>query len=116
MKIIIRWLLSSLALILVSYLFGGIGFDSFMSVLLAALVLGIVNAIIRPIIIILTIPINILSLGIFTLFINAFMFWIMYQIVPGVELAGFSAAFWSAFIYSIINWFLNLIIVEDKKE
>lgn len=115
MKIIIRWLLSVLALILVQYLFKGISFESFGTVMIAALVLGIVNAIIRPIVLILTLPINIITLGLFTLIINALMFWIVYKIVPGVEMTNFSAAFWGALIYTFINWFLNLFIIEDKK-
>lgn len=116
MKIIIRWLVSAISLIIVAYFVPGISFSSFWIVLLTALVLGIINAVIRPIILILTLPINILTLGLFTFIINALMFWLVYLMVPGFSIANFSIAIWGALIYAIINWAINLIFIEDKRE
>lgn len=113
MKFIIRWLLSSISLILVAYFIPGITFDSFLSVLMAALILGIINAFIRPIIIILTIPINILTLGFFTFIINALMLWLVSIMLSGFNIINFYQAFWGALIYWILNLIINLLF-ENK--
>lgn len=109
MKFIIRWLLSAISLILVSYFIPGITFDSFLSVLMAALILGIINATIRPIILILTIPVNILTLGFFTFIINALMLWLVSMMLSGFDITDFYQAIWGALIYWIINWIINLL-------
>jgi putative membrane protein len=116
MKIVIRWLVSAISLIIVAYFIPGISFSSFWVVLFTALVLGIINAVIRPIILVLTLPINILTLGLFTFIVNALMFWLVYLIVPGFSIANFSVAIWGALIYAIINWAINLIFTEDKNK
>lgn len=116
MKFIITWLISSISLIIVAYIIPGISFTSFSVILFSAIILGIINAIIRPLIIILTIPINIITLGIFTFFINALMFWIVHLIVPGFQITNFMTAFWGAIIYLIINLILNIIFTKDNKQ
>lgn len=115
MKFIIHWLVSTVALLVVAYLFKGVVIDSYLAALIAALVLGIVNAIIRPIIMILTLPINILTLGLFTLIINALMLWMVHLLVPGFYIISFTAAIWAAIIYWLINWFLSLIFANEKQ-
>jgi len=107
--ILLRWLLNTLVLLLVGYLTPGIRFDSFWSALIAALVLGLLNALVRPILLLLTLPINILTLGLFTLVINALIFWLTSSIVKGFEIANFSSAFIGALIYTIIVMLINLI-------
>lgn len=107
MKLIFRWLLSACALLLIAYYVPGIIIVSFYSAFIAALVLGLINALIRPLAILLTLPVNILTLGLFTLVINALMFWFASTIVKGFEVAGFWPAFWGAFIMWIVSWFVN---------
>ncbi len=83
MKLILRWLISAATLMLVAYYVPGIAVVSFYSALIAALVLGLVNAILRPLAILFTLPVNILTLGLFTFVINALMFWFASSIVKG---------------------------------
>ncbi len=105
--ILLRWLLNTLVLLLVGYLTPGIVFAGFWSALVAALVLGLLNALVRPILILLTLPINILTLGLFTLVINALIFWLTSSIVKGFEIANFTSAFIGALIYTIIIMLIN---------
>ncbi len=105
--ILLRWLLNTLVLIFVAYVTPGISFASFWSALITALVLGFLNAIIRPIILILTLPINIVTLGLFTFIINGFMFWLVSTIVKGFEIKDFTSAILGALIYSIIIMIIN---------
>lgn len=114
MRFIIRWLISSISLILVAYFIPGISFDSFTTVLLAALILGVINAIIRPIILILTIPINIITLGLFTFIINALMLWLVNLMLSGFVITDFYQAIWGALIYWLINWAINLLFETEK--
>lgn len=109
MYLILRWLVNTMALILVAFFIQGIHIKSYYSALMAALVLGIVNAILKPILVILTLPINILTLGLFTLFINGLMFWFVASFVKGFEIVNFSAAFWGAVVYSIITWITHML-------
>lgn len=115
MQIILRWLLNTLALIIVAFLVPGISIASYYSALIAALFLGIINAVIRPIIIFLTLPINILTLGLFTLFINGFMFWIVASFVKGFDIANFWSAFFAALVYALITMLTNSVIREPKR-
>lgn len=107
--LLLRWLLNTLVLILVARLTPGLHFSSFWAALIASLVLGFLNTLIRPLLILLTLPINVLTLGIFTLIINALMFWLASSIVKGFEIQNFAAAFWGALIYSILVMIINLI-------
>ncbi len=107
MSLLLRWLFGALSLVLVAYLVPGIAVASFYSALIAALVLGLVNALVRPILLILTLPVNILTLGLFTLVINALMFWLASSIVKGFSVVGFWPAFWGALVMWLISWLLN---------
>lgn len=109
MYLLLRWLLSAVVLMLVAYLVPGIAVASFYSALIAALVLGLVNALVRPILIVLTLPVNILTLGLFTLVINALMFLLVSSIVKGFNVAGFWPAFWGALSMWLISWALNTV-------
>lgn len=111
MYLLLRWLLSALALILVAYLVPGITVVSFYTALIASLILGLVNALVRPLLILLTLPVNILTLGLFTLVINALMFMLASSIVKGFNVAGFWPAFWGALAMWIISWLLNSIFI-----
>ena len=107
--LLLRWLLNTLLLILVAKVVPGVEFKSFWAALLTSLVLGLLNAVIRPLIIFLTLPVNILTLGLFTLIINALMFWLASSIVKGFEIANFWAAFWAALVYVIFVMVINYI-------
>lgn len=109
MYLLLRWVLNTLILMLVGYLTPGISIASFWTALIASAIFGIINAIIRPIILILTLPINILTLGLFTLVINALMFWLLGTIVKGFDVQNFTSAFMGALIYCIIVMIVNLI-------
>lgn len=106
---LLRWLLNTLVLLLVSYIVPGIEFASFWSALITSLVFGLINALVRPLIILLTLPVNILTLGIFTLIINACMLMLASSIVKGFQVANFTAAFWGALVYWIIVTIINYI-------
>jgi len=110
-----KWLVNSLALFAADYMVNGIVIYDFWSGLAAAALLGIVNAIIRPVIILLTLPINIMTLGLFTLVINALMLKLVAWLVGGITITGFWAAFWGALIISLVSWFLSLFFDSRLK-
>ncbi|MBU2550135.1 MAG: phage holin family protein [Proteobacteria bacterium] len=111
--LLLRWLLSGLSLLLVSYLVPGIRVDSFFYALLAAAFLGILNAIVRPLLIILTLPLTVLTLGLFLFVINAFMLMILSAVIKGVHVGGFWPALGGALILSVIGW-LTSSFINDR--
>lgn len=113
-NLIIKWLVLTLAILLTGYILNGGSTVSVASALVAALVLGIVNVTIKPLLIILTLPINILSLGLFTLVINALMILAVSAIVPGFSVHGFWFAVLFGIVLCIINGALNLIFKEEE--
>lgn len=113
MRLLLRWLLSALALMLIAYYLPGIGVANFYTALVAALVLGLINALIRPVILVFTLPVNILTLGLFTLVVNALLFWLVSTIVKGFVVAGFWPAFWGALIMMMVGWVLHTLLKRD---
>ena len=111
--LLIRWLLLTIAIIVTSYLVDGIYVTSFFAALFAAAVLGILNALFRPILIIITLPINILTLGLFTFVINALLLKMASGLVPGFYVQGFWSAVFGSLIISLVSWLLNSF-VSDK--
>ncbi len=107
MSILISWFVSALVILVASYLLPGVHIAGFLTALVVAVVLGIINAILKPILVILTLPINILTLGLFTLVINAFLVLLTSAIVPGFKVDGFLWAFIFSILLSIINMFLH---------
>jgi len=108
--IIVRWLTLTAAIVFTSYLLEGIRVSGFLSALLAAAILGILNAFFRPIALLLTLPINILSLGLFTFIINALMLKMASGVITGFEVVGFWSAIFGSLLISIISWLLNSFI------
>ena len=106
----IRWLTLTAAIIVASYLIDGIRVTGVFSAIFAAAALGILNAFFRPIALILTLPINILSLGLFTFIVNAVMLKMASGIIPGFYVQGFWASVWGAFLISVVSWLLNAFI------
>lgn len=113
MHLLLRWLLNALALLLVAVLVPGVTVDGFYAALIVALVLGIVNALVRPILIFLTLPINVLTLGLFTFVINALLFWFVSTVVKGFHVSGFAAAFWGALVLWAVSWITNVMLSND---
>lgn len=113
MQLLLRWILNALALLLVTRIVPGVTVDGFYAALVVALVLGIVNALIRPILVFLTLPINLLTLGLFTLVINALLFWFVSTLVKGFQVAGFMAAFWGALMLWAVSWLTNALFSKD---
>ena len=110
--VIIRWLTLTAAIIVASYMIENIRVAGVLSAFFAAAALGIFNAFFRPIVLLLTLPINLLSLGLFTFIINAIMLKLASGIIPGFDVYGFWASVWGAFLISIISWLLNSFIGE----
>jgi len=113
MYILVRWLIYAGALLLVTRLVPGVSVESFYTALIVALVLGLLNALIRPILIFLTLPITLLTLGLFTLVINALLFWFAASILDGFEVTGFGPAFWGALIMWAVSWLTNALLKEN---
>lgn len=115
MYFIINWLISTLAILIAAYIIPGIHVEGFFSALVTALVLGLINAFIKPIIIILTLPINILTLGLFTLVVNAALILLTSAIVPGFTVDGFFWALLFSIALSLVNFALSKISQEFQK-
>ena len=108
--ILIRWLILTVAILSAAYLLDGMEVRGFISAFFAAAVLGILNAILRPVLIILTLPLNILSLGLFTFVINAFLLKMASGVIPGFEVHGFWPALFGSLIISLVSWLLSSLI------
>lgn len=112
MQLLLRWALNAVALMLLPELISGLRIDSYAAALVTALLLGLVNALIRPILILITLPITLLTLGLFTLVINGVLFWAVSSLVGGVQVADFATAFWSALLYSLLTWLVSIALAE----
>jgi putative membrane protein len=110
--ILIRWLILTAAIMVASYLISGIEVRGFLSAFLAAAILGVLNAFFRPILIVLTLPLNILTLGLFTFVINALLLEMASGVISGFEVHGFWSAVLGSLIISIVNWLLSSFVTE----
>jgi putative membrane protein len=110
--IILRWFILTFAISATAYLLDGIHVSSFFSAVFAAAMLGILNAFFRPILIIITLPINILSLGLFTFVINALLLMMVSGIISGFDVRGFWSAVFGSILISVVSWLLNSFISE----
>jgi putative membrane protein len=108
--ILVRWLVLTAAIIVASYALDGIQVKGFLSAFFAAAILGVLNAFFRPILIILTLPINILTLGLFTFIINALLLKMASGVISGFDVRGFWAAVFGSVIISVVSWALNSFI------
>ena len=111
MRILLIWLINALSLLAVAYLLPSVQVESFVIAMVAALVLGLINTLIRPLLLLVTLPLNILTLGLFTLVINALMFWFATVFFEGFRVAGFWSAFWGAIVYSLISSLASWLLV-----
>jgi putative membrane protein len=116
MKVLfIRWLILTLAVILASYLIPGIRVSGFFSALFTAAILGILNMLFRPILLVLTLPINLLTFGLFTFVINALMLMMASGVVSGLTVESFWSALFGALVISAVNWITNRFINDQGK-
>jgi len=108
--ILIRWIINAVALILASHVIKGIEVDHLLAAFVAAAVLGVMNAVVRPILILLTLPITLLTLGLFILIINGFMLYVAGAVVKGFHVTGFWSSVFGALFLSVISWIANAFI------
>ena len=115
MGILVRWLILTAAIVMASYLINGIEVSGFFSAFFAAAILGVLNAFFRPILIILTLPINILTLGLFTFVINAVLLKMASGVISGFQVHGFWSAVFGALVISLISWLLSSFVNEQGR-
>jgi putative membrane protein len=108
MKIIVRWLLLAAALLLVAYLYPGVTVKSFGSAMIAAFVLGLFNTLLRPVLVLLTLPVTVVTLGLFLFVINALMFYFAASVLEGFHVAGFFAALIGSLLYSLCGMVIDV--------
>ena len=110
MKTLIRWMLLAAALLLVAHLYSGVVVTSFTSALIAALILGLLNTLLRPILVLLTLPVTVLTLGLFLFVINALMFWAAADVLSGFSVTGFTAALIGSLLYSLCGMLIDVVM------
>ncbi|HYD62963.1 MAG TPA: phage holin family protein [Noviherbaspirillum sp.] len=112
MRLLVTWLINAAALFALPYLMQSVRVESFGTALIAALVLGLVNVLIRPVLVLLTLPVTVLTLGLFIFVINGLLFWLVANFVGGFQVAGFWSAMIAAILYSLISWALSALILK----
>ena len=116
MKLLLVWIINALSLLALPYLFTSIRIDGFYTAMIVALVLGLMNAAIRPLLILLTFPVTIVTLGLFIFVINGLLFWFVASFIEGFTVAGFWPAVLGAIVYSVISWLCSAVILGAKKD
>jgi len=116
MKLLLVWMINAAALFALPFIFKSIQVDSFTTALIVALILSIVNTIIRPILFLLTLPITVLTLGLFIFVLNGLMLWMAASFVTGFIIAGFWPAVFGAIVYSLISWAATSFILGGNKD
>ena len=111
LKLIAKWLLSASALLFVAYVYGGVQVSNFGTAMLAALVLGLLNAVVRPVLVVLTLPVTVLTLGLFLFVINALMFWAASALLQGFAVRNFLAALVGSILYTLVG-----MVIESALE
>jgi len=112
MKLLLAWVLNALALLAVAYLKSEIHVANFITALIAAVFIGLANILIKPILTVLTLPITIITLGLFILVINGLLFYAVGNLLQGFEVTTFTAGIIGAIAYSIISWLLSALLIE----
>ena len=112
MRLLLIWLINTVALFAIPQLLDSVQIDSFATALLASLVLGLVNTLLRPLLILLTLPVTFLTLGLFIFVINGLMFWAAADLVKGFQVDNFGAAILGALLYSVLSWTLSTLFLR----
>ena len=115
LTLLARWIVNAAALLLVAYLYPGVQVESFVAAAVAALVLGLVNAVVRPLLVLLTLPVTLLTLGLFLFVINALLFWGVAEIVPGFGVTGFGASLLGSILYSLVTLLTSWLLFTRRK-
>ncbi len=115
MKFLLSWLLSALAIVITAYLLPGVELAGFFAALVTALILGLINAFLRPLLVLLTLPLTILTLGLFTLVINAVLILLAAAVVPGFAVHGFWWAFVFGLVLAVINFALGALAPKEEE-
>ena len=110
LRVLLVWLINTVALIAVAYLMPSISVSSFGAALVAALVLGLINAVVRPVLVLLTLPVTILTLGLFIFVLNGLLFWAVGTWLEGFNVGGFWAGVLGAILFSIVSWLLSALV------
>jgi putative membrane protein len=114
MRLLLVWLVNALALLALPYIFPWVKVDTFGAALIAALVLGLINTLIRPLLILLTLPVTLLTLGLFIFVINGLLFWWVGSFVDGFHVGGFWSGVFGAIVYSLISWVLSSLLPKKS--
>jgi putative membrane protein len=113
LQLLLVWLINAFALIAVAYLMPGVSVASFTTALVAALVLGLVNAVIRPVLVLLTLPVTLITLGLFIFVINGLLFWFVGSFIQGFVVDGFWPGVFGAIVFSLISWLLSALLLRS---
>ena len=113
-RLLLSWLINALALIALPYVVPSVQVDGFGTALVAALLLGFVNTLIRPLLVLLTLPVTVLTLGLFIFVINGLLFWMVASFVEGFHVAGFWSAVLGAIVYALISWAASVLVYAGK--
>ena len=114
-KLLLVWLINALALLALPYLVPSVQVESFVTALVAALVLGLVNTLIRPVLVLLTLPVTLLTLGLFIFVINGLLFWMVASFLDGFHVAGFWSAVLGAIVYGLVSWAASALVFGGKR-
>ena len=115
-KLFVVWLINALALLALPYVVPSVQVNGFLTALAAALVLGLVNSLIRPVLVLLTLPVTLVTLGLFIFVINGLLFWMVASFVEGFHVAGFWSAVIGAIVYALISWAASALIFAGQKK
>jgi putative membrane protein len=114
-NLLLVWLINALALLALPYVVSSVQVDGFVTALVAALVLGFVNTLVRPVLVLLTLPVTLLTLGLFIFVINGLLFWMVANLLQGFHVAGFGSAVLGAIVYALISWAASALVFGGKK-
>jgi putative membrane protein len=112
LRLALVWLVNAVALIAVAYLMPSVSVASFGAALVAALVLGLINAVVRPVLVLLTLPVTVLTLGLFIFVLNGLLFWMVGEWLEGFAVAGFWAGVFGALLFSLVSWLLSALVLR----
>jgi putative membrane protein len=115
-QLVVTWFLNALALFVLPYVIPSIQVESYGTALVAALVLGFINTLIRPILVLLTLPVTLLTLGLFIFVINGLLFWFVGSFIRGFVVGGFWSGVFGAIVYSIVSWLLASLVLKRRIE
>lgn len=115
MKLVLRWILNAAALVLVTQVVPSVHVDGYGAALIAAVVLGLINVLVKPLLILFTLPATLLTLGLFLLVVNALCFWLAGSVLRGFVVDGFWGAFWGGLLYSLLTWAVAWLVEDERR-